>query len=209
MKQPTLEEVREHFKDAKVVISNYYTQFIIDTSTIHLGSSGCYYAKDLNNESRNVWDKFSNCYAEIVEYKTKATQINIDIPQGYEIDKDNSTFECIKFKKIEKQLPNSWSDFIMNNNGASFNFCDDFMDTPQKYKALRKLELLRDCYNDGWVADWDNSNKCKYVIHFYTNKITTNNGISYSKFLNFKTAELRDLFLKNFRDIIEIAKPLL
>jgi len=28
-------------------------------------------------------------------------------------------------------------------------------------------------------------------------------------FLNFKTAELRDKFLENFKDIIEIAKPLL
>lgn len=26
-------------------------------------------------------------------------EINIVAPQGYEIDKENSTFECIKFKK--------------------------------------------------------------------------------------------------------------
>ena len=30
-------------------------------------------------------------------------EIKIDIPEGYEIDKENSTFECIKFKKKSKQ----------------------------------------------------------------------------------------------------------
>lgn len=28
-------------------------------------------------------------------------EIKIDIPEGYEIDKENSTFECIKFKPIK------------------------------------------------------------------------------------------------------------
>lgn len=29
-------------------------------------------------------------------------EVKIDIPKGYEIDKENSTFECIKFKPIKK-----------------------------------------------------------------------------------------------------------
>ena len=31
-------------------------------------------------------------------------EFKIQVPEGYEIDKENSTFECIKFKKIEKVL---------------------------------------------------------------------------------------------------------
>ena len=31
-------------------------------------------------------------------------EIKIDIPKGYEIDKENSTFECIKFKPIKKYI---------------------------------------------------------------------------------------------------------
>lgn len=34
-------------------------------------------------------------------------QIKIDIPEGYEIDKENSTFECIRFKPKSKVY---WSD---------------------------------------------------------------------------------------------------
>lgn len=31
-------------------------------------------------------------------------EIKINVPEGYEIDKDNSTFECIKLKPIKKEL---------------------------------------------------------------------------------------------------------
>lgn len=136
------------------------------------------------------------------------TQINIDIPQGYEIDKDNSTFECIKFKKIEKQLPNSWSEFC-NQTDLKYPYTfSNKIGVPDTYIALRKLELLRDCYNDGWVADWSD-NSGNFLLFYHNNKIVKSEGANSNTLLNFKTAELRDLFLKNFRDIIEIAKPLL
>lgn len=31
-------------------------------------------------------------------------EIKINVPEGYEIDKENSTFECVKFKPIKKEL---------------------------------------------------------------------------------------------------------
>lgn len=31
-------------------------------------------------------------------------ELKIEAPKGYEIDKDNSTFECIKFKRIKKDI---------------------------------------------------------------------------------------------------------
>lgn len=52
-------------------------------------------------------------------------EIKIKVPEGYEIDKDNSTFECIKFKSVKKEL--TYEDiaeklfddtcFFINNNG--------------------------------------------------------------------------------------------
>lgn len=33
----------------------------------------------------------------------KTKEVKINIPEGYEIDKENSTFECIKFKSINKK----------------------------------------------------------------------------------------------------------
>lgn len=34
----------------------------------------------------------------------KTKEFKIQIPKGYEIDKENSTFECIKFKSIKKNI---------------------------------------------------------------------------------------------------------
>ena len=34
----------------------------------------------------------------------ESKELKIQIPEGYEIDKDNSTFECIKFKSIKKYI---------------------------------------------------------------------------------------------------------
>lgn len=34
----------------------------------------------------------------------KAKELKIQAPEGYEIDKENSTFECIKFKPIQKYI---------------------------------------------------------------------------------------------------------
>ena len=31
-------------------------------------------------------------------------EVKIEVPKGYEIDKENSTFECIKFKPIKKAM---------------------------------------------------------------------------------------------------------
>lgn len=48
-------------------------------------------------------------------------QIKIDIPDGYEIDKENSTFECIKFKPKPQVY---WSDehraVVVDDGGISF-----------------------------------------------------------------------------------------
>lgn len=43
---------------------------------------------------------------EIMENK----ELKIQAPEGYEIDKENSTFEKIVFKKEERKLPKKWED---------------------------------------------------------------------------------------------------
>lgn len=34
----------------------------------------------------------------------ESKELKIQVPVGYEIDKDHSTFECIKFKPIKKYI---------------------------------------------------------------------------------------------------------
>lgn len=49
-----------------------------------------------------MFDQVINEPKENNNMETK--EIKINVPKGYEIDKENSTFECIKLKPIEKEL---------------------------------------------------------------------------------------------------------
>jgi hypothetical protein len=97
----------------------------------------------------------------------------------------------------EKELPKSWEELG-----------EDFLVLDQRFGALARLEILRDIYNDGWEADWTNDED-KFCIGFFNDFIDTSNCIAAAKFLSFKDAKTRDLFLENFRDLILTAKPLL
>ena len=75
--------------------------------------------------------------------------------------------------------------------------------------ALAQLCQLRDRYNDGWKPDWKNEKELKYVIEIFWDNIVKREYECRYKVLAFKTEELRDEFLKNFRELIWIAKLLL
>lgn len=152
-------------------------------------------------------------------------EMKITPPEGYEVDTENSTFESIKFKPIKKGLPKSWeeleeiSGYWVNQNSKAANILDrpavdihrNIFPTKEEAEAsiaLAQLCQLRDRYNDGWKPNWrDGTNK--YCISFYDDNLQFESWGNYRKTLSFKSAELRDEFLENFRDLIEKAKPLL
>lgn len=152
-------------------------------------------------------------------------ELKIQTPEGYEIDKENSTFEKIVFKKVESKLPKTWKDleeisgfyidkysmvsisYIYNTDEDNRNIFPT-REEAEACLALAQLCQLRDRYNDGWKPDWEDGIN-KYCIYLQGNKIDCGEVHSLHYVLIFKTEELRDEFLENFRDLIEIAKPLL
>ena len=153
--------------------------------------------------------------------------MKIQAPEGYEIDRENSTFENIVFKKVEKELPKSWEElkFIdgfyvcglsriekVRHNSTAISNNKNIFPTKEEAEAclaLAQLCQLRDKYNDGWKPKWRTGSEIKYCIIVDENKIVKSQYITLNQILSFKTKELREKFLENFRDLIEIAKPLL
>jgi hypothetical protein len=68
--------------------------------------------------------------------------------------------------------------------------------------AMAQLSQLMAVYNDGWEPDWHDSQCTKYVLERKGSSINTNTYNSYYYFLAFKTAKLRDEFVKNFEPLI-------
>ena len=152
-------------------------------------------------------------------------ELKITIPEGYEIDKANSTFELIKFKKIEKQLPNSLNELkrihgfyidsfsgIVELDGEPCMSIRNVFPTKEYAEAslaLAQLLQLRQVYNGDWKPDWTKKNCRKYCIYVFSNRIIAESLYEKQVALSFQTSELRDLFMENFSELLEIAKPLL
>jgi hypothetical protein len=109
--------------------------------------------------------------------------LEIEVPQGYEIDKENSTFEKIVFKKVEEELTYEKislklfelkdhyytnADGIIRETSIGWN-CPNAAPTEhqlQRLLSLNKLMNVAHYLNDGWEPDWENANICKYHLYY-------------------------------------------
>jgi hypothetical protein len=150
--------------------------------------------------------------------------LKITAPKGYEIDKDNSTFENIVFKKLN-ELPKTWeelgringfcvcanSDIEWFNKAWLLDGNKNIFKTEEQARAslaLAQLSQLRDVYRKEWKPDWEGDN-IKWCVFFRGNTINVGSLQNASEFLSFQDKETAELFLENFRDLIEQAKPLM
>lgn len=156
-------------------------------------------------------------------------KLKINIPEGYEIDREKSTFEEIIFKKVEDplaKLPKTWEEYCKRTkgytsyygysiNGNTYEtkfdgFYNEFFtkERVKQYVALGKLLQLRDY----WVSNWkDDSNNSVAVIYHFEGEIVNINvskkrSLSYS--LTFPTREMAKEFRNCFEDLIKEAYPL-
>lgn len=75
-------------------------------------------------------------------------------------------------------------------------------------ESLRKLIIQREYYNEGWTPDWKGKDP-KYTIENCECELFTDTFFNFSKVMAFKSEKIRDLFLEEQRELLEIAKPLL
>ena len=76
-------------------------------------------------------------------------------------------------------------------------------------KALLKLLFLRDYYNEGWQPDWTDGDEYKYCIKNFGNELYTIDLDFSARVTTFNTPEIRDKFIEEQKELLEIAKPLL
>ena len=170
-------------------------------------------------------DKTSVIFKLINNMEIKNNQLIIDIPEGYEIDKDNSTFECIKFKPIKKYLTykeiaeklnkdtcffiakgkiQSYAQYASYDNPGVANSYRQI----EKILAINQLMNIAKYYNGDWKPDWNNKYELKYCISFTT--ITNSYNIAsraqtYLNAIHFKNQEDAQAVIDNpnFRDILD------
>lgn len=108
-------------------------------------------------------DKTSVVFKEINNMEIKNNQLTIDIPEGMEIDLENSDLAkgIVKFKKHDITYKNI-EDALSSENyaGAVINTSNGI-----KLEALNKLMNIAKYYNGDWKPDWY-SYASKFSISF-------------------------------------------
>ena len=152
-------------------------------------------------------------------------ELNVEVPKGFEIDKDKSSFEKIIFKKKESTC---WRDNKHNYvNGVWINGYSELINSPkdiylntkehhsifaterQAKSALAMAQISQIMANDerfgGVITDeeWDNGMLEKYCIIRYKHEIDKYNVCDTYCFLAFHTKEQCDLFLKENEDLVK------
>ena len=140
-----------------------------------------------------IWDYYS-------EYRIKPTKIVVEDcsfnEREYKLNRLGSVIE-VAVNKLKVKV----------NKIKSILFKDK--EIAEAYAVLPQLIRLRDEYNKGWKPDWEDKDTAKYYIGKISNDWDIGFSYKYPQLLSFKSFEIRDEFLKDHRDLIEIAKPLL
>lgn len=144
-------------------------------------------------------------------------EVKISIPEGYEIDKEKSSFERIIFKKKEKEIK-KWIDLVGNviplgscyiedggcvfPSSGKFNVCsvNVFVDERHAKSALAMAQISQLMPNyGGSITDeeWENENLDKYILKRIGNEIEFGVTRYIYSFLSFHTSEQRNSFYEN------------
>lgn len=159
----------------------------------------------------------------------------IETPKGHKkVEKEVDGNTVISFEPIKESIvPKSWEDFCMKcpktlnefyitsastvikmiaTENKRNNTDRNHLSTKQRAKAMLafiQLIRVRDYVNGDWEADWREElrgRENKFIIQYANGNLLCGCEHLYSHPLHFKTKEIRDQFLTNFRDLIEEAK---
>lgn len=151
-------------------------------------------------------------------------ELKISIPEGYEIDKEQSSFDKIILKKKIKEIK-TWEDLIGEGVSESSVFIDSFsnilrdfyldgytyenrnlfIDSRHAKSALAMAQISQLMpYYGGQILEeeWEDSTT-KYIILKRSSDIEFTNTISVFHFLAFHTMEQRNRFYKNNQQLVK------
>lgn len=151
--------------------------------------------------------------------------LKIEVPNGYEIDKEKSSFETIVFKPIKKRrewkdYPNWIEGWFVNDDTTLMEYQHyqpglsnrDVWPTKQLAAAslaLSQLMQWRKIFINDWRPDWSNVNEVKYCIVVDGDEVKVLKYHHRHHVLNFPSDDVARDFLDEFEGLIETTKPLL
>lgn len=205
----TLEDFLEKFP-YKVGNKVYYDNKICDVIEMFWNNS-------LNTISYGVYDgriKNLAIVEELKPYKEETMEEKrIDIPKGYEFAGVDDNNQQVIFEKIGCQYPKTYEECceVLFPNSIELG---KVLTSGYNCELLKKIGELLICRDAYWkiAGDWRPEfrfGKKKYCIMTKDNKVISATVEETNRTLVFPTAEIRDAFYENFKDLIEHCKEFL
>lgn len=148
-------------------------------------------------------DRINVVFKEIKDMENN--QLTIDIPEGMEIDLENSDLAkgIVKFKKKDITYDDILQECPTNFSGLRVrNHCID------KILAISKLMNIAKYYNGDWEPDWNNQDEYKYFIICNRGTYKVDHGwTSICSNIYFKNKKDAQAVIDNpnFRSILDVA----
>lgn len=195
------------------------------------GAYNCYYL-NLHVGCNNEIFKILNLdKVEFIEELGITANCICDFPEVKSLEALTAIISAL-FKEYEKQnsLPKTWEEFCERNTMGDKRFClydgviirtgisqnivrdttlIESAEEAKAFRALMQLRQLRKVYVKDWEPDWIDGSKTIYCIEVISNKLRVCGWYHKSHSLSFPNRKLAIQFLDNFKDLLEIAKPLL
>lgn len=139
--------------------------------------------------------------------------INIEIPEGYEIDSFDKSKGEIRFKAKPKNVMEqikTVADVLAAHGLSEEEFDEQCEGLSEDEKAYRIIKLLAEALNEGWTPDWSNTDQYKYSPWFYMGGsagfrcyvcYSWRTGSGVGSRLCYKSSELAEYAGKNFTEV--------
>lgn len=190
-----------------------------------------YYLDNLGGMNDAIFEHLNINKRDFIKNLGINANCSCDFPETKSLEALTAIVSAL-FKEYEKQnkLPKTWEEFCERNKmgdkrfylydgviigtGISKNTVRDTVliesaEEAQAFRALMQLRQLRKAYVKDWEPNWMSEIQPKYCIDLKADYFDIECWYHVNSPLSFPTEELAEQFLDNFKDLLEIAKPLL
>lgn len=180
-------------------------------STVVLGKTTYYFnGKPIVSDYNRILDIIEF----IPETNMKENELNITIPEGQEIDwQESAKQEKIVFKKKENTKPRSWEEYrakVPENKLYKVWGVVEGEELAEAFIAMMQLMSLRQAWIGDWKPDWNNFKQQKVCILCNNGEFVDGTPIDLvSRPLSFPTKEMARDFMNCFKDLLNTARPLI
>jgi hypothetical protein len=140
----------------------------------------------------------------IIDYSAPTLSTSPYIIQGFEQKASIPTYE-----EAKEWFKDNRCIFVVDKNiPENIYLSEEYF---RAFEALKKLIILRDYYNQGWIPDWNDFKRKKFCIrkNNYFNSLIVDTYLTVKKVLYFKSEDIVETFMKEQEKLLKQAIILL